>query len=437
MELVRELWALFRDRATRNGARESGLTGTADLNVVNAGLDTLIAVALAGHLFFAAPTSQARDHVALYLLTTMAPFAVLAPVIGPLLDRVGRRRLALSGTLLARAVLAWLLAGHGGLALYPIALGLLVFSKGFGVAKSAIVPRIVPPGATLVVVNSRLQFASLLGSLLAAPAGAGVDRLLGYRVLLKLAAAGYLLAVLAVYRLPSRVDSPAGSPARRVTALPGAVLGAGRLGRTLGNLPAALRGLLPVRALVGFLTVFLAFYLRTSGHGTGALALLAGASAAGSLAGLWLGRAAGRLRPEGLITGGALLSLLGSVAAAAFFSFPAALGLAGLVTLASVMAKLALDAVIQRDVAEEVRASVFGRSETAVQLAWVAGGAAGLIPLPGRVGFIVASVAMGLAVTITTLGLGRGDRGPRGSRQPGRGPRRPAPATGVGLPPAR
>src|SRR3712207_7228956 len=46
-------------------------------------------------------------YVALYLLVTMAPFAVVAPVIGPLLDRLQRgRRVALGAASLGRAVLA-------------------------------------------------------------------------------------------------------------------------------------------------------------------------------------------------------------------------------------------------------------------------------------------------------------------------------------------
>jgi len=49
--------------------------------------DALVAVALAGTLFFSVPTGQARGHVGLYLLLTMTPFALLSPVVGPILDR--------------------------------------------------------------------------------------------------------------------------------------------------------------------------------------------------------------------------------------------------------------------------------------------------------------------------------------------------------------
>ena len=51
--------------------------------------DALIALALAGSLFFDIDPNAARWKVALYLALTMAPFAVVAPLIGPALDRLG------------------------------------------------------------------------------------------------------------------------------------------------------------------------------------------------------------------------------------------------------------------------------------------------------------------------------------------------------------
>src|SRR5690349_8065938 len=47
--------------------------------------DTLVALALAGSLFFSISPDAARGRVALYLVLTMAPFAVVAPLIGPFL----------------------------------------------------------------------------------------------------------------------------------------------------------------------------------------------------------------------------------------------------------------------------------------------------------------------------------------------------------------
>lgn len=408
MELVRELFALFRNRATRGGARESGLTGMSDLNIANAACDAMVAVALASTLFFAVPSGQARGKVAIYLLTTIAPFAVIAPVIGPLLDRFGRaRRIALGVTFVARAAIAWALASRtGGLSLYPLALASLVGSKAYGVAKSAVTPRIVPENASLVTVNSRLQFASTLGSIAAVPVAAGISVAFGYQNLLRVAALCYLAALFLLRGLPPHVDSPAAPDERYASGLTQAVVGAPvKTSRLLGNVPDALRGVLPLRAMIGFLTLFLAFYLRANNHGTTALGFLAGAVAVGNALGLVVGRAAGRKRPEALIKVSNMLALLSAIGAAAFFSLGGALALAAVASFATVMAKLALDAIIQRDVDESVRSSVFGRSETFVQLSWVLGGAVGLIPFTGRVGFVFVAVAMFVAVLTAVFGI--------------------------------
>ena len=75
--------------------------------------------------------------------------------------------------------------------------------------------------------------------------------------------------------------------------------------------------------------------------------------------------------------------------------------------VASGLAKLAVDASIQERIPDTVRASAFAHAETLLMLAWVAGGAIGLIPfLAGRLGLAVAAL---------------GDRR-------GRGPGRPASA---------
>src|SRR5690606_22228309 len=48
------------------------------------------------------------------------------------------------------------------------------------------------------------------------------------------------------------------------------------------------------------------------------------------------------------------------------------------VGLCQSLGKLSLDAIIQRDVRESVRTSVFARSETLIQLSWVSGGMIGI-----------------------------------------------------------
>ncbi|HET9566557.1 MAG TPA: MFS transporter, partial [Mycobacterium sp.] len=79
-----------------------------------------------------------------------------------------------------------------------------------------------------------------------------------------------------------------------------------------------------------------------------------------------------------------------------------------------------LDASLQHDLPEESRASAFGRSESLLQLAWVAGGATGvLVYTQLHVGFTVISAVLilGLAQTVVSF---RGD-----SLIPGLGGNRP------------
>ena len=109
-----------------------------DLHAVSCAGDTLIAIGLAGTIFFNVPLGEARGQVALYLLVTMVPFALLAPVVGPLLDRFRHgRRYALAATMLGRAFLAWLISDYlHGCGLYPAAFGVLALSRAYGVARS-------------------------------------------------------------------------------------------------------------------------------------------------------------------------------------------------------------------------------------------------------------------------------------------------------------
>ena len=67
--------------------RVSPFNRLARVHAASAAGDVVVAVALAGSLFFSIDPGQARWRVGLYLLLTLAPFAVVAPLIGPLIDR--------------------------------------------------------------------------------------------------------------------------------------------------------------------------------------------------------------------------------------------------------------------------------------------------------------------------------------------------------------
>src|ERR1700709_1711373 len=157
-----------RRAARAGGADKSGLAALLELSFFSSAGDALVTVALAGSQFLSVQPGEARSKVGLYLLVTMAPFALLAPVIGPALDRFPNgRRVALGLTMLARGALAFTLARHvNSLYLYPLALGSLVVSRAFGVARSAVVPRVLPEGSTLGKVNSRVTLTRVIGGLI-------------------------------------------------------------------------------------------------------------------------------------------------------------------------------------------------------------------------------------------------------------------------------
>ncbi|MCC3653274.1 hypothetical protein LIX60_17770 [Streptomyces sp. S07_1.15] len=235
-------------RATHaQGAGESGLGKLIELHAVNSAGDMMITIALASTVFFSVPTDEARGRVALYLAITMAPFTLLAPVIGPVLDRLPHgRRAAMAAAMLVRALLALALSGAvatGGLELYPAALGVLVASKAYGVVRSAVVPRLLPSQIALVKANSRVTLAGLLATGVAAPIGAGLQ-VLGLAWPLYGAFVVFIAGTFLSFSLPPKVDSAkgetaapffehgsphgwaTGAPARALTAGPGAGSGA-------------------------------------------------------------------------------------------------------------------------------------------------------------------------------------------------------------------
>jgi len=104
--------------------------------------DTMFAVSLAGSLFFSISPTAAKDKVLLYLLLTMGPFAVVAPALGPLIDRSrGARRAMVVTSALGRAALCPFVARDiHSLLLFPEAFLMLVLSKVYLVTKGALVP---------------------------------------------------------------------------------------------------------------------------------------------------------------------------------------------------------------------------------------------------------------------------------------------------------
>ncbi|WP_205259333.1 MFS transporter [Nakamurella leprariae] len=372
---------LFHKAATADGADRSGLTALTYAVMGNYAVDAALAVALANTLFFAAATAESTGKVLLYLLITVAPFAVIAPLIGPALDRLQHgRRIALAASSMARAVLAIILIFQFETwVLYPCALGMLVLSKSFGVLKAALTPRVLPPDMTLVKTNSRLTVFGLLAGGAAGAIAAGLGAVFGSpgaMVFTALCAAGGAVLCL---RIPAWVESTEGEVP---VALPGSTSGRPQL-------PVSVRTTLwlntTVRIETGFLMLFIAFVVKSEYADESAFTQLLLLGIVGAAAGLggFVGNALGARLP---LTAPELTSLI-AVACVAVSTLIAVLApglvmaaVVGLVgSTASSLAKVCLDATIQEHLPEVSRASAFGRSETALQLGWVFGGVIGLL----------------------------------------------------------
>jgi hypothetical protein len=425
--------------------------------------DALVAVALAGTLFFAVPVAAARPRVALYLLLTVAPFAVVAPLLGRLLDgRSGAGRLALAAAMALRAALAALAVTRTqSLLLYPLAFGLLVCSRAHGISRTAMVPELADPtgdpeapgpgpgtpgagrapgggkapgaakvsgggkaaggakapggGPDLVAINGRMARVAALGGTAGALLGVGLDRLLGGGAVLWTAAlaftAGGILALglpTTRRRRPSSTAPDRDPMARR----------AARLARPPGRVRLARTANTCVRAVGGFTLFLLAFELRRQGVGTVGLGLLlAGVGVGGVIGAFLLPRAARLVREDGLLAGGLLLCgttawlLAGRVGVASAAAGGLAMG-AGIAA-----ARLGFESLVQREVPPPARGTAITRAETTFQLAWVAGAVLPVaFPLPTTPSLLAAAVACLVVATTYTAGLLRLRRGR--ARQP-------------------
>jgi MFS family permease len=469
-----------------SGAGRTGLSNLIELTAAGGFGDAFVAVALAGTLFFSTSVDQARWRVAFALLVTIAPYAILAPLIGPLLDRVKQgNRYILMGTLLARGLLCWGMAGaaqhNDSVLLLPAAFGVLVLQKAYGVTKAAVIPRLLPSEITLVTANAR----SNLGSLIATSAGAlvafGVDKIAGGKGggaawVLVVATAIYLAATILGLRLPERVDAqsaeelaatsggghepphvangagtasagtePRGPHGTRIfgpgsaATSDGMTAGAAtpdgttsglrrlftppRVGPVVGE---AMKANAAIRVFYGFMLFFLAFILRTERFGhtryTVALVGLAVAIAVGGMLGTVIGSALRSRTPMAMMFTILALATLVSIACAVFFGLWSVLAVALAAAISQTLVKVALDSILQREIPADKRSSTFAFSETLHQLALVAGGLIGLLLSLTGSGFAGLTVAaVGLALALCWLILGRRRRILR-ARQPAPGP---------------
>jgi hypothetical protein len=440
-----------------SGAGRTGLAHLIELSAAGSLADAFVAVALAGTLFFSTSVTQARGRVALALLITMAPFALLAPFIGPLLDRVRHgRRYILVGTALARGLLCWGMAGavqhNDTVTLLPAAFGVLLLQKAYSVTRASVTPPLLPAEITLVTANARCALAALIATSVGVPLAAGVDTLTGGSSagaawVLRVGTVLYLAAMVPGLRLPGGVDEPVAEPESRQaaghsadpagtgtraargaahpahqSAASGNGSGNGSPVRPPGQARRQRRGRLfprPVghvvgeamcanaslRIFYGFIMFFLVFLLRTVHFGTASykvdIAELLGSVALGGFVGTAAGSALRARAPQVMIFGMLVTTMVVTSACAAFFGLWTAVIVIFAAAFSQALVKLALDSIVQREISPDVRSSTFAASETLHQLAFVGGGLLGiLMSLTGNglLGLSAAAACMAFAL---------------------------------------
>lgn len=402
-----------RRAARAEGAGDSGLSRLIELHAFNAAGDAAVAISLAGTLFFQVPTGEARGQVALFLGLTMLPFAIVAPLIGPFLDRFSHgRRWAVGATMAIRSFLCWVLATAvvtESAWLFPAALGVLVASKAYGVTRAAAVPRLLPPDLTLVKANARVSLAGVVGAGVSAPL-AVLASTFGPEWSLRYAFVVFVLATIWAIRLPDKVDASQGE-GEMVLAGEETESRPGR--RTRTRIPSAvafaLRANCGPRWLSGFLTMFMAFLLRENPIGDWRpevlLGLVIGAAGLGNTLGITIGSLLRRLNPSVTVVLALLADCAVAVVAALFYGLVSLVLLGLTAGLAQALAKLSLDSTIQRDIPSRVQASAFARSDTTLQLAWVIGGFVGIaMPLMPQLGLGIAAGVLGAWASFVLLG---------------------------------
>lgn len=332
--------------------------------------DAMVAASFAGSLFFSLPASDARWPVLRYLLITMLPFAVLSPLVGPLVDRLrGGHRFVVMGAALFRALLCYLLIAQiegAGTTFFLLALCVLVGQKAYQLARSALVPTVVRSDRELVEANSKLSLLSGLSSFAGAAPAAAVLKLFGPQWSVALAMVTYLVAaVLAAQIPPSRVaTAPPGEAERSELRSAGIVMAGSAMGL--------------LRACVGFLTLLIAFDFRGD-RAPWQLGVVAGASVLSQLGGAAVApRIRAHTSEENLLTGALGTVVFGGVLALVIGDVAGAAILGASVGFSAALGKLAFDSILQRDAPDANRGRAFARFETRFQIMWVLGA---LIPV--------------------------------------------------------
>jgi hypothetical protein len=361
--------------------------------------DALLAVALAGSIFFHIPVGQAKLKVAEFLLLTMLPLALAGPLLVPLLDRAGPRRAIAFGAAAGRALVALYAAPRfGTLLLFPSALVLLVLSKVHAITKNGLTMAYAPEQEGLMRANARLGRIAVAGAVMAAPLGYVFLKIWGASGPIYLAAIAYATSAALTLRLP-HPGTTKRDAARDV----------GARGR-IPELTVPAIGAVGMRAASGFMLFLLAFSLRAGHAPTYWFAVLAFAGIAGGfVADMVAPRLPTDTREDFVVIACVIVAGVGALLAFEIFGLPLLTLFALVGGAASEFGRLAFQSLMQRYTPEGAQGRVFVRYEVLFQLAWVAGAfLPAVLPIDFRAGILI------LAAFYVTLGVVSVERRRRG-----------------------
>src|SRR5688572_1128254 len=362
------------------------------------GGEAAMIVALADSFFFDVDPSGARSKVLAFLLVSFTPFLVVAPFIGPVIDRVrGGRRFVVQAVAAARIVAQLLMIRFSDdTPLFGLVFVALVLQKTYQVSKSALVPAVVRTDRELVEANSKLGLIAGLAGVVAVLPAALLQAVIGSAATLAYSAALFVVALVSSLRLPRelalRPDAP--SAASREALTPSVQL--------------AWAAMVILRAASGFMLFLLAFEFR--GRDDGGNVLLGAAillSSLGTMAGNALAPTIRRSLHEERMVGLALgLPALAGLAAAATGGDRAGIALAFVVGFSAALCRLSFESIVQRDGPAANRGQAFARFETQFQFGWVVAAVLPvLLPMPGRVGYLMVGAVMVAALVSYITGV--------------------------------
>ncbi len=379
--------------------------------------DTFITVALAGSLFFSVTPTEATSKVLLYLLLTVAPFAVVSPLLGPLIDRTaGGRRYLIAGSSLVRTILCVVMATHPhDWMLFPAAFLSLVGSKLYAVTRGALVPEMLrehqltlrahsvglagwpadegDDAEGFAGFNAQLTLLGTIAGFLAGSLGVAVLKALDVTVVLHVAAGTFVLAAILSLRLTRGVRVEA--PTRHSD---------GRFGDR--DLLWGLNAMAAIRFALGFAAFLIAFGLRRDHASLTQFGLAMSMVGVGSMVGLSLvTRLRRRINEPSLIVVSLSVMCVISIAGYQFSHVGTQMAVTALLSGAAAMAQPSFDAITQSAVSPTAQGETFARFAVRQQLMWVVGAVIPVaIHLSYRAGDFFLALLTGAAALIYLIG---------------------------------